>query len=75
MLKAKELLCLLTPYRICSRAGWEETMQHPFPIRLTMAQYLVQHCVYLVSEFTRHQVLVLEFSELLCFPFCLKDVT
>lgn len=60
MLKVKELLCLPTPYGMCSRAGWEETMQHPFHVRLMVAQYLIQHCACLVSEFTRHQVLALE---------------
>lgn len=40
--------------------GWEETIWHPFHFRLTVAHYHVQHYVCLVSEFTRHQVLVLE---------------
>lgn len=55
--------------------GWEETIWHLFHVRLMMAHCHVQLCVYLVSEFTRHQVLILGILRMtMCPGFSVKDV-
>lgn len=58
-LKVKKLLCCLTLHGMCSRAGWEQTIQHCLYGSVPLLTWHNQCCVCLVSQLTSSQVLVL----------------